>query len=183
MEPEGQSAHNGTRQQRNGDGLTAGAAGSHPPLPFQPPDLRQGVARTTRRGQTTTRKQRHAAGAQGRRRAPDAHGATVVRTAAALTAAATAAASGRATPLAHAHSGPPHLRMRAAGRGVHDERTRRRTPCRNVNQVHRWRDASSALTKLPNGYPFTWGSVGSRGPTDLLLVGYCWALWGLPLGL
>jgi len=39
--------------------------------------------------------------------------------------------------------------------------------------------ASSALTKLPNGCHFRWGTVGGWGSTRLLLVVGFWALWGV----
>jgi len=38
---------------------------------------------------------------------------------------------------------------------------------------------SSALTKLPNGCHFRWGTVGGWGSTRLLLVERFWALWGV----
>jgi len=39
--------------------------------------------------------------------------------------------------------------------------------------------ASSALTKLPNGCQFRWGTVGGWASTRLLLVVRFWALWGV----
>ena len=37
---------------------------------------------------------------------------------------------------------------------------------------------ASGLKKLPNRCTSSWASVGGGGPAVLLLVGFCWALWG-----